>query len=95
MKHSEQRILTTHAGSLPRPPALRDLLVRPMAVQLRMSMGWCGRREVHSTRQTPHRRTSRDIATRSAVSGNVVVCVNEAAEILDEVLTEIAHGNRL
>src|SRR5947207_12391548 len=28
MKRSEQRILTTHTGSLPRPPALRDLLVR-------------------------------------------------------------------
>ena len=28
MKGSEARILTTHVGSLPRPPALRDLLVR-------------------------------------------------------------------
>src|SRR2546428_11948713 len=28
MKRSETRILTTHPGSLPRPPALRDLLVR-------------------------------------------------------------------
>jgi len=28
MKKSESRILTTHVGSLPRPPALRDLLVR-------------------------------------------------------------------
>jgi 5-methyltetrahydropteroyltriglutamate--homocysteine methyltransferase len=28
MKRSEARILTTHTGSLPRPPALRDLLVR-------------------------------------------------------------------
>src|SRR6267143_958641 len=28
MKRSEQRILTTHTGSLPRPAALRDLLVR-------------------------------------------------------------------
>jgi 5-methyltetrahydropteroyltriglutamate--homocysteine methyltransferase len=28
MKGSEHRILTTHTGSLPRPPALRDLLVR-------------------------------------------------------------------
>jgi len=28
MKASEHRILTTHVGSLPRPPALRDLLVR-------------------------------------------------------------------
>jgi 5-methyltetrahydropteroyltriglutamate--homocysteine methyltransferase len=28
MKRSEDRILTTHVGSLPRPPALRDLLVR-------------------------------------------------------------------
>src|SRR3989442_1043213 len=28
MKRSETRILTTHTGSLPRPPALRDLLVR-------------------------------------------------------------------
>jgi len=28
MKRSEHRILTTHVGSLPRPPALRDLLVR-------------------------------------------------------------------
>ena len=28
MKRSEQRILTTHVGSLPRSPALRDLLVR-------------------------------------------------------------------
>src|SRR5918992_153993 len=28
MKRSETRILTTHVGSLPRPPALRDLLVR-------------------------------------------------------------------
>ena len=27
MKRSEDRILTTHVGSLPRPPALRDLLV--------------------------------------------------------------------
>ena len=27
MKRSETRILTTHVGSLPRPPALRDLLV--------------------------------------------------------------------
>jgi len=28
MERSESRILTTHTGSLPRPPALRDLLVR-------------------------------------------------------------------
>jgi 5-methyltetrahydropteroyltriglutamate--homocysteine methyltransferase len=28
MRRSEHRILTTHVGSLPRPPALRDLLVR-------------------------------------------------------------------
>ncbi len=28
MQRSETRILTTHVGSLPRPPALRDLLVR-------------------------------------------------------------------
>ncbi len=28
MNRSEHRILTTHVGSLPRPPALRDLLVR-------------------------------------------------------------------
>jgi 5-methyltetrahydropteroyltriglutamate--homocysteine methyltransferase len=28
MKRSEDRILTTHVGSLPRPPVLRDLLVR-------------------------------------------------------------------
>ncbi|MBI2157424.1 MAG: methionine synthase [Candidatus Rokubacteria bacterium] len=28
MQRSEHRILTTHTGSLPRPPALRDLLVR-------------------------------------------------------------------
>jgi 5-methyltetrahydropteroyltriglutamate--homocysteine methyltransferase len=28
MVRSERRILTTHVGSLPRPPALRDLLVR-------------------------------------------------------------------
>jgi 5-methyltetrahydropteroyltriglutamate--homocysteine methyltransferase len=28
MKRSEDRILTTHVGSLPRPPGLRDLLVR-------------------------------------------------------------------
>ncbi len=28
MKHSERRILTTHVGSLPRSPALRDLLIR-------------------------------------------------------------------
>ena len=28
MKRSDQRILTTHVGSLPRPSALRDLLVR-------------------------------------------------------------------
>jgi 5-methyltetrahydropteroyltriglutamate--homocysteine methyltransferase len=28
MQRSEERILTTHVGSLPRPPALRDLLVR-------------------------------------------------------------------
>ncbi len=28
MLRSEERILTTHVGSLPRPPALRDLLVR-------------------------------------------------------------------
>jgi len=28
MNGSEHRILTTHVGSLPRPPALRDLLVR-------------------------------------------------------------------
>lgn len=28
MQRSESRILTTHVGSLPRPPALRDLLVR-------------------------------------------------------------------
>jgi 5-methyltetrahydropteroyltriglutamate--homocysteine methyltransferase len=28
MQRSERRILTTHVGSLPRPPALRDLLVR-------------------------------------------------------------------
>jgi 5-methyltetrahydropteroyltriglutamate--homocysteine methyltransferase len=28
MQRSERRILTTHVGSIPRPPALRDLLVR-------------------------------------------------------------------
>ncbi len=28
MRRSDDRILTTHVGSLPRPPALRDLLVR-------------------------------------------------------------------
>ena len=28
MLRSDSRILTTHVGSLPRPPALRDLLVR-------------------------------------------------------------------
>ena len=28
MRRSDERILTTHVGSLPRPPALRDLLVR-------------------------------------------------------------------
>jgi 5-methyltetrahydropteroyltriglutamate--homocysteine methyltransferase len=28
MQRSVERILTTHVGSLPRPPALRDLLVR-------------------------------------------------------------------
>src|SRR6185503_3678339 len=28
MKRSDRRLLTTHVGSLPRPPALRDLLVR-------------------------------------------------------------------
>jgi 5-methyltetrahydropteroyltriglutamate--homocysteine methyltransferase len=28
MRRSEERILTTHVGSLPRPPKLRDLLVR-------------------------------------------------------------------
>lgn len=28
MRRSEERILTTHVGSLPRPPALRELLVR-------------------------------------------------------------------
>src|SRR5437773_4759023 len=28
MKRSEHRFLTTHVGSLPRPPALRDLLVQ-------------------------------------------------------------------
>jgi 5-methyltetrahydropteroyltriglutamate--homocysteine methyltransferase len=28
MRRSDRRILTTHVGSLPRPPALRDLLVR-------------------------------------------------------------------
>lgn len=28
MRRSDQRVLTTHVGSLPRPPALRDLLVR-------------------------------------------------------------------
>ena len=28
MQRSEDRILTTHVGSIPRPPALRDLLVR-------------------------------------------------------------------
>src|SRR5438552_12329559 len=28
MKTSQDRILTTHVGSLPRPPALRQLLVR-------------------------------------------------------------------
>jgi 5-methyltetrahydropteroyltriglutamate--homocysteine methyltransferase len=28
MKRSQGRVLTTHVGSLPRPPALRDLLVR-------------------------------------------------------------------
>lgn len=26
MQRSDRRILTTHVGSLPRPPALRDLL---------------------------------------------------------------------
>ena len=28
MRRSDERILTTHVGSLPRPPALRDLLIR-------------------------------------------------------------------
>ena len=28
MQTSRDRILTTHVGSLPRPPALRELLVR-------------------------------------------------------------------
>src|SRR5260221_329090 len=28
MHRSDNRILTTHVGSLPRPPALRDLLIR-------------------------------------------------------------------
>lgn len=28
MHRSTERILTTHVGSLPRPPALRDLLIR-------------------------------------------------------------------
>jgi len=28
MYRSDNRILTTHVGSLPRPPALRDLLIR-------------------------------------------------------------------
>ena len=28
MHRSYNRILTTHVGSLPRPPALRDLLIR-------------------------------------------------------------------
>jgi len=28
MTRSESRLLTTHTGSLPRPPVLRDLLVR-------------------------------------------------------------------
>ena len=28
MRRSDTRILTTHVGSIPRPPALRDLLVR-------------------------------------------------------------------
>jgi 5-methyltetrahydropteroyltriglutamate--homocysteine methyltransferase len=28
MKTSQDRILTTHVGSLPRPPELRQLLVR-------------------------------------------------------------------
>lgn len=28
MRHSDGRILTTHAGSLPRPPALRDAMIR-------------------------------------------------------------------
>src|SRR5438552_19193196 len=28
MQRSHNRILTTHVGSLPRPPALRDLLIR-------------------------------------------------------------------
>jgi 5-methyltetrahydropteroyltriglutamate--homocysteine methyltransferase len=28
MRRSDERILTTHVGSIPRPPALRDLLVR-------------------------------------------------------------------
>src|SRR5882672_3599628 len=28
MRRSDDRILTTHVGSIPRPPALRDLLVR-------------------------------------------------------------------
>ena len=28
MHRSNNRILTTHVGSLPRPPALRDLLIR-------------------------------------------------------------------
>jgi 5-methyltetrahydropteroyltriglutamate--homocysteine methyltransferase len=33
MKRSDHRILVTHVGSLPRPPALRDLLVRQDAGQ--------------------------------------------------------------
>ena len=31
MLHSEQRILTTHTGSLPRPPALTELYARRAA----------------------------------------------------------------
>jgi 5-methyltetrahydropteroyltriglutamate--homocysteine methyltransferase len=50
MIRSEHRILTTHVGSLPRPPALRDLLVRQdrgeavdereLARQVEAAVGW-------------------------------------------------------
>ena len=39
MKTSDERILTTHTGSLPRTPALTDLLIRR---EQRRPFDWAG-----------------------------------------------------
>ena len=42
MKTSTDRILTTHTGSLPRPPALRELLVAKTRANPTTPLSWRG-----------------------------------------------------